>query len=109
MDESKVLYYLDLWKQMMQHNVLDLDYPNHSVGFLSGGIHSVSDLEDSLDFDTAIRVDAAIDALIPAERAAIYTVFMGDKFTYQSVSLQNAYLSALDSLKIKLKQKNLID
>lgn len=109
MDESKVLYYLDLWKQMMQHNVLDLDYPNHSVGFLSGGIHSVSDLEDSIDFDTAIRVDAAIDALIPTERAAIYTIFMGDKFPYLNIKLQESYFHALDSLKIKLKQKNLID
>lgn len=109
MDESKVLYYLDLWKQMMKANVLDLGYPKKSSGFYSGGIHSVSDLEDSLDFDTAIRVDTAIDALDEPEKRAIYTIFMGEKFPYLNIKLQDTYFKALDSLKIKLKHKNLID
>lgn len=108
MDEGQVLYYLDIWKDYMQSmGSGKLGYPSKSAGFLSGGIHSVEDLEDSIDVSTAQIVDKCIDALSPIERTAINVRWLNERTLINPIMIDTHYGVAVSKLEKKLQEKGL--
>lgn len=108
MDTGQVLYYLDIWRDYMQSmDSNKLGYPSKSAGFMSGGIHSVDDLEDSIDVETAKAVESAVDSLPPMEQDSIYVVFLGCKSMIDKSVIERAYNVALSKLSKLLTDRGL--
>lgn len=108
MDSGQVLYYLDIWREYMQSmDSHKLGYPSKSAGFMSGGIHSVDDLEDSIDVETARAVESAVDSLPPMEQDAIYVVFLGQKSMVNKDIMERAYNTAISKLGTLLSDRGL--
>ena len=83
---------LEDWARWQRHEDygMRLGYPTHSAGFGGrGGIHSFEDLCEEVDGETMRTVDAAINDLPPAQRAAIMrrygvaSVFRFPRYNYE--------------------------
>jgi hypothetical protein len=108
MEESKVLYYLDIWRDYMRYSGdAKLGYPSKSAGFLSGGIHSFEDWGDEHDVSVARTVDKAIDDLPDLQVEAINAVWLGIKTKIVPDILAVLYENALSKLAVKLTERNL--
>ena len=108
MEESKVLYYLDIWRDYMRYSgETKLGYPSKSAGFLSGGIHSFEDWGDEHDVSVARTVDKAIDDLPDLQVEAIHTVWLGTTTKIVPDMLTLLYAKALEKLAVKLTERNL--
>jgi hypothetical protein len=107
MDASKVIYYLDLWRDYMQQDSHKLGYKSKSTGFMSSGLSSFEDLGEQVDSEAAKTVDQVIDDLPTMQKQAIYVVYLNHKVTMDTRVLEYYYDSALMMLQRKLKEKNL--
>ena len=107
MDLGRVAYYLDIWRDFMNYDDNKLGYKTKSSGFLSGGIHSIDDLEDSIDEPAARIVNTCVDSLPTMQKNAIYIIYLGNKSMMDTRVLEYYYDNALMMLQRKLKEKNL--
>ena len=107
MDESKVIYYLNLWKSYMKSDNNRLGFKSKSTGFNTGGVHSFEDMADEVDSEAARVVDKVIDDLPIMQKNAIYIIFLGQKSMMDTRVLEYYYDNALMMLQRKLKEKNL--
>lgn len=73
--------YLGLWRDWMHGKADKLGYPGQSCGMGTGGASDDFDTLCERADDAAVRVmDAIIDELQPAPRAAVYHVWLGAVF-----------------------------
>ena len=111
MDEGRVVYYLEIWRDWMKSAENNkLGYPTKSAGFLTGGIHSVEDWEEEGDWEAAKAVHAAIKDLgmeIPQCSKAIHAKWLGDKELKNPLEIDMYYSLALEKLAKKLQSRNL--
>jgi len=107
MDAGRVSYYLDLWRDFMQTNDSKLGYKSKSTGFMSGGMSSFEDLEDSVDAEAARTVDQVIDDLPMLPKNAIYILYLGQKSMINDMLLEQSYDTAMVMLQKRLPEKNL--
>ena len=108
MDSDKVKYYLDIWKEYMQPmDSGKLGYPKKSSGFMSGGIHSCEDWEESIEKPIGKIVETVINDLPFLQKESIYIVYLGHKSMIDIKVLENYYDSALVMLQKRLTEKNL--
>jgi hypothetical protein len=108
LDEGKVLYYLDLWREYMKFGGNSkLGYPNKSAGFLSGGIHSFDDWGNENDFASARIVHMVINELPALPREAIEFAYLGHKSKLSDEELKLHYDSAIERLRTKLYERHL--
>lgn len=107
MDIGKVEYYLDLWRTYMKSNSNQLGFKSKSTGFMSGGMSSFEDLEESVDAEAARTVDQVIDDLPMLPKNAIYIIYLGQKSMVNDMLLEQSYDTALIILQKKLTEKNL--
>jgi hypothetical protein len=107
MEEGRVLYYLDLWRDYMQANTHKLGYNSKSTGFVSGGVHSFDDMVEENDISSARTVDQVIDDLPKLQTEAIHVVWLGQKSKIVPDMLELLYRNALSKLGAKLTEKNL--
>ena len=108
MQESKVIYYLEIWQDYMQPKKNHgLGYPSRSMGFSDSGIHSAEDWEESGDSIAGPIVDAAIDSLNAIEKTAIYVRWLGEKTLVNPIMIDVHYGVALSKLAKKLQDKGL--
>lgn len=109
MDEAKVIYYLDIWRDYMKGNTAShLGYPSKAAGFMSGGVSSFDDISDEIDIQAAKTVDKVIDDLPKLEKESIYATYLGNKTNLTTISLALNYKLALQTLSVKLPLKNLL-
>lgn len=107
MDSGRVLYYLDLWRDYMKSHKTNLGFKSKSTGFMSGGMSSFEDLEESVDAESARTVDQVIDDLPMLPKNAIYIIYLGQKSMINDMLLEQSYDTALIMLQKKLTEKNL--
>jgi hypothetical protein len=107
MEEGRVLYYLDIWRDYMQSNTHKLGYKSKSTGFISGGIHSFEDMAEENDISSARTIDQVIDDLPKLQTEAIHAVWLGQKTKIVPAMLELLYSNALHRLGKKLTEKNL--
>lgn len=107
MDSGRVLYYLDLWRDYMKGNDSKLGFKSKSTGFMSGGMSSFEDLEESVNAESAKTVDQVIDDLPMLPKNAIYIIYLGQKSMVNDMLLEQSYDTALIMLQKKLTEKNL--
>jgi hypothetical protein len=107
MDQDKVIYYLDIWRDYMKPDNHKLGYKSKSTGFISGGVHSVEDWEEESDSQIGPIVYTCIEDLPIMQKNAIYIVYLNHKATMDTRVLEYYYDSALMMLQRKLKEKNL--
>ena len=108
LDEGKVIYYLDLWREYMKFGGNSkLGYPSKSAGFLSGGIHSFDDWGNEHDFASARTVHIVINELPLLLREAIEFAYLGHKTKLSDEELKSNYEAAIERLRVKLYEKHL--
>ena len=107
MDEGKVIWYLELWADWMKAHDSGLGYKKKSSGFLTGGIHSVSDWEEEGDAKSAQIVDSCIDDLNAIERTSINVRWLGEKTLVNPIMIDVHYGVAISKLAKKLQEKGL--
>ena len=107
MEESKVIYYLEIWQDWMRSNDSGLGYKKKSSGFMTGGISSVEDWEQEGDAKSAQIVDKCIDDLNAIERTAINVRWLGEKTLVNPIMIDVHYGVALSKLAKKLQDKGL--
>lgn len=108
MNETRVIYYLEIWRDWMkpkQNN--GLGYPSRSMGFGDSGIHSTEDYEESQDSVAGPAVDAAIEDLKGIEKTAIYVRWMGEKTLINPIMIDTYYGVAISKLSKKLQERGL--
>jgi hypothetical protein len=107
MDEGRVTYYLDLWREYMRSDNNKLGYKSKSTGFNTGGIHSFEDMADELDYESAKIVDRVIDDLPYPQREAVNIFYLGINTMMDLDTLEQLYDTALIMLQKRLPEKNL--
>lgn len=107
MNETKVIYYLEIWQDYMRSHDSKLGYKKKSSGFLTGGIHSVADWEEEGDIASAQIVDKCIDDLNAIERTSINVRWLGEKTLVNPIMIDVHYNVALGKLAKKLQDKGL--
>ena len=111
MDEAKVIYYLEVWRDWMKlRDNHKLGYPTKSAGFMTGGIHSVEDWEEECDFEAARKVHAAIKDIgkeVPMCSEAIHARLLGDKSMLNPMAVDMYYGLAIQKLAKKLQSRGL--
>lgn len=108
MDEGRVVYYLEIWRDWMQPKKNNgLGYPSRSMGFGDSGIHSAEDWEEAGDSIAGPAVDAAIESLSTIERTAIYVRWLGEKTLINPIMIDVHYEAAISRLAKKLQEKGL--
>lgn len=107
MDESKVIYYLEIWQEYMRSHDSKLGYKKKSSGFLTGGISSVEDWEEDGDIKSAQIVDKCIDDLNPIERTSVNVRWLGERTLINPIMIDTHYGVALSKLAIKLQDNGL--
>lgn len=110
MDDGRVIYYLEIWRDWMKAYKNQLGYPTKSAGFLTGGIHSVADFEEEGDWEAAKIVNAAIKDVgkeVPMCSQAIHSRLLGDKGLMNPVTVDMYYGLAIQKLSKKLQKRGL--
>lgn len=107
MEESKVIYYLEIWQEYMRSHDNKLGYKKKSSGFLTGGISSVEDWEEDGDIKSAQIVDKCIDDLNPIERTSVNVRWLGERTLINPIMIDTHYGVALSKLAIKLQENGL--
>lgn len=69
---ARLIVLLEDWARWCERMRVDLGYPNKSAGISTGGSVYGTDHYEADDADKMQRVEAGIDDLAPAERAAIW-------------------------------------
>jgi len=110
MDDGKVSYYLELWRDWMKSYTSKLGYPTKSAGFLTGGISSVEDWEEEGDWEAARIVDTAIKDIskdVPMCSEAIHARWLGQKSMLNPLAVDMYYGLAVSKLSKKLQERGL--
>ena len=108
MDSSKVLYYLDLWRDYMKGNSgKSLGYPSKAAGFMSSGISSFDEMGEEIDITSARTVDQVIDDLPKLQKDAIYYVYLGQNVKMTDTQIELNFDVAMNVLRVRLPEKNL--
>lgn len=110
MDDGKIAYYLELWRDWMRSYKANLGFPTKATGFLSGGIHSVDDWEEEGDWEAAKIVDAAIKDVgkeVPMCVEAIHRRWLGTKSMLNPLAIDMYYGLAVQKLDKKLQKRGL--
>lgn len=107
MDDGKVVYYLELWRDWMKQSNHKLGYKSKSTGFNTGGIHSFEDMADEQDIKSAQIVDSCIDDLNAIERTSINVRWLGEQTLVNPIMIDTHYNVALSKLSKKLSEKGL--
>jgi hypothetical protein len=96
MNESRLKYYLEVWKEWMLSERYGRGYPSKAAGFSSSGIGGFDDLSEQVEKADALAVDAVIEGLHPAQRVAIHHFHLSAVYKIRDIERQ--YESALDNL-----------
>lgn len=108
MDDGRVIYYLEIWRDWMHPRKNNgLGYPSKSMGFGDSGIHNTDDWEESSDSIAGPAVDASIESLNAIEKTAIYVRWMGERTLVNPIMIDVHYGVAINKLAIKLQEKGL--
>lgn len=93
-------YALRIWANWMRNNadILALGYPKESCGFSDAGIGAYADLEESLDTQMAIGINAIVDDLPTIQQSAISNEYLSCVFRGRAGVLQNALDSAISTV-----------
>lgn len=111
MEDGRVLYYLDIWRDYMKRGGSpQIGYPKTAAGFLSGGMSSVEDWEAEGDWWTAKNVDKAIDDVrkdTPMCGEAIDARMLGSKSMLNPMAIDMYFGLAVTKLAKKLENRGL--
>lgn len=108
MDEGRVIYYLDIWRDWMQPKSNNgLGYPSRSMGFGDSGIHSTEDYEESQDLVAGPVVDACIESLETIQKTAVHVRILGEVTLINPIMIDVHYEAALEKLAKKLQERGL--
>ena len=108
MDEGRVVYYLEIWRDWMQPKKNNgLGYPSRSMGFGDSGIHSTEDYEESQDLVAGPAVDACIESLSDIEKTAVNVRWLAERTLINPIMIDLHYGIAVTKLAKKLQDKGL--
>lgn len=108
MDEGRVVYYLEIWRNWMQPKKDNrLGYPSRFIGFGDSGIHSAEDWEEASDSIAGPAVDSAIESLSAIEKTSIYVKWLNERTLINQIMIDVHYSVAVSKLAKKLQEKGL--
>lgn len=108
MDEGKVIYYLEIWRDWMKSSIRGkLGYPSSASSFATSSLNSFDDLSNEADFSAAQIVDACIDDLNAIERTSINVRWLGEKTLVNPIMIDVHYGVAISKLAKRLQEKGL--
>jgi len=83
MPEARLEWHFDNWRKWMRDGVLTEGYPAKSSGFIGGGLSRTFDeMVESADTRCAEIVDAVVNSLSSAQRAAVYHQYLYAVFRF---------------------------
>ena len=103
---TNMLYDWSKWQHSYSPNI---GYDSKSAGFGSGGLSSFEDMCEQCDNATMQALDAAIDSLLPAERAAINRCYgICAVFRFPRANYELMLAQAHDALIVSVKRRGLV-
>ena len=103
---TNLLYDWSKWQHSYSPNI---GYDSKSAGFGSSGLSSFEDMCEQSDNATMMALDAAIDSLQPAERAAINRCYgICSVFRFPRANYELMLTKAHDALIVSVKRRGLV-
>src|SRR5574343_2117000 len=100
---TNLLYDWSKWQHSYSPNI---GYDFKSAGFSSSGLSSFEDMCEQSDNATMMALDAAIDSLLPAERAAINRCYgICAVFRFPRDNYEDVLAMAHESLAVSVKRR----
>lgn len=108
-ERDSVSYALAVWREWLQQSDSHrLGYPSRASGIRGTGAQDFDEMCHSMDERTARAVDACVDDLPRAERAAVYTVVLAPRRSWmQPDALMVVYERAREMLRVALKRRGI--
>ena len=109
MQESneRLKYYLEIWKDYMRRDAIDVGFRRKCSLFASGAMTSFEDLASDADQSAAETMDAIINGLEPHHQAAVYHCNLNAIFRFPRMDIQTVYADALILIEIGIRKKGL--
>lgn len=108
MDDQRLTYLLQTWRDWMRESDSHLGYPTRAAGIRYKAGDDFDAMVDSLDRTMALAVDAAVDDLPLNERTSVYAcVLAGGKVWRLREPIEVVYGRARALLKISLKARGI--
>ena len=100
---------LEDWARWNRSYRLTLGYPRHSAGFAGSGIHSFDDMCDEVDLRIRQTIDATINDLPPAQKAAILRCYgISSTFNFPRDKYQTQLFEAHEHLLQELPRRGVV-
>ncbi len=97
------------WASWQHSYSPNIGYDSRSAGFGSGGLSSFEDMCEQSDNSTMRTIDAAIDSLLPAQRAAINRCYgVCSVFRFPRDNYEVVLALAHESLVISVRRRGVI-
>lgn len=107
-NEQRIKYYLEIWREWMLRDDIHLGYPKKSLVMMTGGLSSFEDLEDQLDNTNALAMDAIISNLTMSQQIAVSHFHLASVWRSSRQMLEEVYQDALEAIERGLNLKGLI-
>ena len=97
------------WARWQSRYSPNIGYGSRSAGFGSGGLSSFEDMCEQSDSVTMRTLDAAIDSLLPAQRAAINRCYgVCAVFRFPRENYEATLAMAHESLSVSVKRRGVM-
>lgn len=107
-NDQRVKYYLEIWREWMLHDEHKLGFPKKSLCMVAGGLSDFEDLADEVDHTNALAMDAIISGLSMSQQIAINHFHLAAVWKSSRQLLEEVYQDALISIERGLNLKGLI-
>lgn len=104
---DRLKYYLQIWKDYMHRDAIDVGFRRKSSLFASNSMNSFEDLANEADQSAAEAMDAIISGLDLHHQAAIYHFNLAAVFRFPQLDLEEVYADALIRIEIGIRKKGL--
>ena len=106
-NESRIKYYLDIWKDYMLRPDNNLGYPKKSAYCRSSSLASFEDMADQIDYTDARAMDAIISGLPMSQQIAVNHFCLASVWRSSRESLEETYQRALVSIERGLNARGM--
>jgi hypothetical protein len=114
MQNERLKYCLDVWREWMHHDNAKLGYPSKAACFATGGISCYDDMEEAADkaiVDAVNGVMASWREVNKSYRCLVIEISLGlapKVFTFNRMSFEDALDDAHVSMEIGLRKRGVL-
>jgi hypothetical protein len=107
MDDKRLSYLLETWRDWLNEPAMHLGYPSTAAGIRWRSADDWEDLVDHLDETMARAVDTAVDDLPLPERTSVYSVVVRPAVWRLREPMHVVYERARGLLKVQLRARGI--